>query len=455
MPPNEASAPGPATPAFAPTPRTVNVVLGMMLITMVINSVDRTILSILVQDIKLDLDLSDRQLGLLLGPAFTIFYTLATFPLAAWADMGRRRTVIAVGLFFWSLFTLGTAWAKGFWSLFAFRMLVGIGEASSTAPGQSLLMAYVPVARRARAMSMIAIGSVLGLAIGMMMGGWISEWRGWRMAFVIAGLPGLVFAFIFYFSVREAPQSEKGVPWREVRRTMFAIRTYRWVLAAQSMALFASMGRNLWEPTFLRRVYEMGAGEAGTWYFLTSPLPSAFGIYFGGWLVDRLRRRDGRWMMWVPTFGQIVSLPFLLGFLMWPETSRLSMEPLDPVLRWLPFLRIDGGFPVALLFSIVGSVFGSFYAAPMLAVTQTLAPVVMRARAAALAGALSAVIGHGLGPTLVCELNERLAPQYGELAIRYSLVVVVIAALISAFLWFGASRPLRGDLERRAASGPE
>ncbi len=275
------------------------------------------------------------------------------------------------------------------------------------------------------------------------------------MAFVIAGLPGLVFAFIFYFSVREAPQSEKGVPWREVRRTMFAMRTYRWVLAAQSMALLASMGRNLWEPTFLRRVYEMGAGEAGTWYFLTSPLPSAFGIYFGGWLVDRLRRRDGRWMMWVPTAGQLLSLPFLLGFLMWPETSRLSMEPLEPVLRWLPFLRIDGGFPVALLFSIVGSVFGSFYAAPMLAVTQTLAPVVMRARAAALAGALSAVIGHGLGPTLVGELNERLAPQYGELAIRYSLVVVVIAALISAFLWFGASRPLRGDLERRAASGPE
>ena len=417
---------------------------------MLINSTDRTLLSILLDDIKRDFALSDVQLGLLLGPGFTVFYTLATFPFAAWADAGRRRLVISAGLFFFSLFTLLTAWAKGFWSLFLLRMLVGVGEASSSAPGQSLIAATVPAAERARGISFVATGSVIGLAAGMMLGGWVGEFHGWRAAFIVAGIPGLLFAFVFYLGVREPTQANEKPPWREVFDTMFALRTYRWVLAAQGFALLASMGRNLWEPTFLRRVYDMGGGEAGTWYFLTSPLPSAFGIYLGGVLMDRLRRRDERWSMWVPTLGQLASMPFLLAFLLWPETERLSMASWEGLLRWLPFLRIEGGFPVALLFSVVGSVLGSFYAAPMLTITQNLAPPVMRARAAALASAVAAMVGHAIGPTLVGGLNDVLTERYGELAIRYSLVVVVIAALISAALWYGASRPVRADLARRA-----
>lgn len=436
-------------PAAAPSRSRIRLVLWLVFVAMLINSTDRTLISIVLDDIKADFALTDVQLGLLLGPGFTVFYTLASFPLAAWADGGRRRLVISGGLFFFSLFTLLTAWAKGFWSLFLLRMLVGVGEASSSAPGQSLIAATVPANERARGISFVATGSVIGLAAGMMLGGWVSEWRGWRAAFVIAGTPGLIFALVFYAMVREPAQRSTPPSWREVFRTMFALPTYRWILVAQGFSLLASMGRNLWEPTFLRRVYDMGAGEAGTWYFLTSPLPSAFGIYLGGALMDRLRRRDERWSMWVPTFGQIASVPFILAFLMWPETDRLSMQAWEGLLRWLPFLRIEGGFPVALLFSIVGSVLGSFYAAPMLAMTQTLAPAVMRARAAALASAVAAMVGHGIGPTVVGGLNDALTETYGELAIRYSLVVVVIAALVSAALWYGASRPLRDDLAKR------
>jgi MFS family permease len=409
----------------------------MMMIVMVINSIDRTVLSILVQDIKADLSLDDRQMGWLLGPAFTVFFLIASFPISAYADRGNRRLVISVGLFFWSLFTTVTSLATGFWSLFLLRMGVGIGEASASSPGQSLISSYVAPDKRGQSLSVIAIGSVLGLAIGMMLGGYVSEWAGWRTAFVIAGLPGIVFSVVFFRTIREPEKPAEPVSWIQTLKEMWAIRTYRWIVAGQATALFASMGRNLWEPTFLRRVYEMGAGEAGSWYFLTSPLPSALGIYMGGRFADKLWKRDIRWAMWVPTIGQIVCIPLLTLFLLWPEDHRL------------PFSTIGGGFPVALLWSVVASIVGSWYAAPMLSMTQGLAPAAMRARAAALASAIGAMIGNGFGPLVVGDLNVRLEPAYGEHAIRYSLLAVVLTTLISAFCWFGASRHIRADFEGR------
>jgi MFS family permease len=316
-------------------------------------------------------------------------------------------------------------------------MGVGIGEASASSPGQSLISSYVRPDQRGQSLSVIAIGSVLGLAIGMMLGGYVSEWRGWRMAFIVAGLPGIVFSVVFFTTIREPAKPGVQVTWIETIREMWGIRSFRWIIAGQATALFASLGRNLWEPTFLRRVYEMGAGEAGTWYFLTSPLPSAFGIYLGGRFADRLWKRDVRWAMWVPAIGQLVCIPFLVLFLMWPEDDRL------------PFSAIDGGFPVALLWSVIASIIGSWYAAPMLSVTQGLAPAAMRARSAALASAISGVIGSGLGPLVVGDLNVRFEPAYGDHAIRYSLLVVVLMTFFSALCWFGASRPLRADFSGR------
>jgi MFS family permease len=421
----------------------VRFVLLMMMLTMVLSSVDRTVLSILVQDIKLDLLLDDRQMGWLLGPAFTVFHMLASFPLAAIADRGRRRTVIAVGLFFWSLFTTLTSQVTGFWSLLLLRMGVGIGEASASAPGQSLIASYVAPEDRSRSLSVIAIGSVLGLALGMIVGGYVSEWAGWRMAFIVAGLPGIAFSIVFFATIREpAAGTQRGASWRETLRHMAAIPTYRWLLAGQSMALLSSLGRNLWEPTFLRRIYGMGAGEAGLWYFFTSPLPSAFGIFLGGFLADRLWRRDRRWSLWVPTVGQLVCVPLLAAFLLWPEEHRL------------PFGSIEGGFPVALLFSVAASIAGSLYAAPMLSTTQGLSPVVMRARAAALASAVSSLIGSGVGPLVVGDLNVRFEPAFGEEAIRYSLLTIVMTTLVSVAFWYAASRHVRADFDRSEAAEP-
>jgi MFS family permease len=431
-----------APPRYSPA--YVNYVLGVVLIVMIFNIVDRTITSILLQQIKRDLDLSDRQLGVLVGLAFALLYSVASLPIARLADRGSRRTIVALGLLAWSAATAVTALVGNFWQLLAARMAVGIGEAAGSAPSQSLISDYVPPERRARGLSVVSIGAVAGLAVGQIAGGWLGQWYGWRAAFVIAGLPGIAVALLVRFTVDEPPRghSEGGMAaglaasFGESLRYMLSLPSFVWLLVAGSLALIASMGRNLWEPTFLIRVYDMREGAAGTWYFLIGPLPAALGIYLGARLADRLGRIDARWYMWVPVIGQVLATPLQTGFVLWPEDHRIGLPGGLPAL------------PVAFLLSAAGAVVGSLFTAPMLAVTQNLVRPNMRALAAAFSTAVHGLIGHGLGPLVVGDLSDRLTPAYGVHAIRYALVFATLMPLLSALFCLLCARTLRADLAR-------
>jgi MFS family permease len=432
------------SPEAAPrySPAYVNYVLGVVLLVMIFNIVDRTITAILLDDIKAELVLSDRQLGILLGPAFAVVYTLASLPIAHWADRGVRRSIVAWGLLAWSAVTALTARVANFEQLLAARMAVGIGEAAGSAPMQSMITDYVPAERRARALSVVSIGAIAGLAIGQIAGGWLGELYGWRAAFVIVGLPGIAVALLVRLSVveppREASAADRATTFWEALVYMLKLPSFRWILVCGSLALVASMGRNLWEPTFLRRVYGYEKAAAGTWYFLIGPLPAALGIYLGARLGDRLGSRDARWYLWVAVIGQSLATPLQTAFVLWPEDHRLSLGGLLPAL------------PVSFLFSIAGAVVGSLFTAPLLAVTLTLVRPAMRAKAAAIATATHSLIGHGLGPYLVGEISGQLTPAYGVHALRYALLVATLTPLLSAAFFALAARSVRADIARAA-----
>ncbi len=170
--------------------------LGLLLVVYIFNFVDRQILSILIEPIKRDIQLSDAQLGVLGGIAFAIFYTFAGIPIARWADTGSRRSIIALGLFVWSAMAAATGLARGFLTLVLARIGVGIGEAAGSPPAHSLISDYFPPDRRATALAIYALGIPIGAAIGNLAGGWIGEYFGWRTAFVVVGLPGVVLALV-------------------------------------------------------------------------------------------------------------------------------------------------------------------------------------------------------------------------------------------------------------------
>ncbi len=421
------------------------VIVGVMML----NTVDRQVVSILVDPIRTDLGLDDAQMGWILGPSFTLIYAASVLPLARWADRGVRRNIIALGLSVWSVFTLSTAFVQGYVQLFLMRMGVGVGEASASPAIQSLVADTVPPEERAQGLSFISVGAVLGIAVGMAGGGWVNELWGWRVAFLIAGAPGLLMALVVRFTVREPArgQSEGRNATTERRgsladdaRYLLALPAMRWVIVAHAFALLYSSGKIAWEPSFIIRTYEMGTGAAGTWYFLTTPLPSVFGLWLGGWLCDRWITRDERAYLWVPALSLVASLPFMLLFLLWPEDHRIDLGGGLPL------------FPVAFLWSVASSILGGMHSAPFLSLVQGLARIRMRASAAAIFSLTGTGVGSALGPLVVGYLSRFFAEAYGDDSVRWGLVWLSLGFVLSAIACVFAARTVRDDLSRARAA---
>lgn len=420
-------------------------VLLLALLVSGFSTLDRTIVSILIDEIGAEFSLSDSELGLLLGPSFAIVYAFLTLPMARLADFWVRRWIVAGSLFLWSIFTAAGYLVTSFGQLFAARMGVGIGEAGGTAPNVSLLSDYLPPAFRARGIAVISIGATLGMGAGMVIGGAVAEAAGWRTALLAVGLPGILLALVYASTVRE-PARGASEPGRtadhpsigEVVRHLAASPTYLTILVANGFSLFAAMGRNMWEPAFIIRIYDMGPADAGLWYFLTSPVPSAFGIWLGGRLADGLGRKDARWYLWIPALGQVISVPILVAFLLWPEGDTVA------------------GIPFAFYLSFAGSIVGAFFTAPFMATIQGIARLRMRAVAAGVSTLISTLVGLCIGPLLVGVVSDAMSARFGVEAIRYSLLIPTVAPLLSALVCLFGARRVAADLARSrrdAASG--
>jgi MFS family permease len=415
------------------SPRYVHYVVFLIFLVAVFNVCDRTILSVLVDDIRTDLALDDRQMGFVLGFAFSITYLLAGVPLARLADRASRRKIIAASLVVWSLFTAATGLAQHYVQLVLVRMGVGLGEAGGSPPSHSLLTDYVEPHRRARAMSMLSIGAIVGLGGGVLYGGWAGDAMGWRWALISVGLPGMVLGWVFLWTVEDPPRrvsdlvgedhySEKnllGVLLQLVRTPAFVYLTM-----GASFISAVSVGRSLWEPTFLRRVYGMSAAEAGIWFFGISAIPSGVGAYLGATVIDRLAQRDRRWYAWVPAIASILLVPLGLAFYLYPEDRMLSF------------------LPVAFVFSIASSLVGACWAPATMAVAQNIVPPAARSVCAATWSMIANFVGQGLGPYLVGDFNVRLAETHGDLAIRYSLALVSLGPLLAAWAYWRLSKHL-------------
>ena len=441
------SAPSPAAGEFSAG--YVRYALGLIFLVAVFNVCDRTIMSVLVPEIRADLGLNDRHLGILMGPAFAIVHIAAGLPIARLADRSSRRNIIAAGLFAWSLLTMAQGLARNFGQLLVARMGVGIGEAAGAPPSHSLLADYAPPEKRARALSILQVGSMCGMGLGMVFGGWVNEIWGWRVAFIAVGVPGIALAVVVRLTLREPPRgisdrvaggdpaAEKaeaaaGQGENALQAMLHLLRTptYAWMLVGVCAYGVVGIGRNAWEPTFLREVYGMGSAHAGLAYFLIGPLPSAVGTLAGGWLADSLGRRDIRWYFWMPSLGTAVAVPLTLGFLLWPERHTL------------------GPVPVAFFFSVAMSVVSAGAIPAILAMGQSLAPARMRAFSAAFWSMLFTFVGMGLGPLLIGDLIQRLRPEFGDQAVRYALAIGSLVPLLATLCFALASRGVARDVER-------
>jgi MFS family permease len=404
--------------------------LSILFLVNVVSLIDRNILGILLEDIKRDLQISDTQIGLLVGPAFALTNALAGIPLARLADRWSRRSIISWGLAAWSAFTVLQGVMRSFGTLLLTRVGVGIGEASTGPSAHSLISDYFPMHRRAAAISIYTLGGFVGVWMAFLVGGWLSDLYSWRVALVAVGLPGIVLAFLVRFTIREPIRGAiegrvdtgETVPIWEVLRVLGAKPTFRHLFMALPLFVCSAYVLNVWGPAFLMRVHGLTKTEVGLWFGLIVGVSGGVGSLLGGFLADRLARRDPRWYARVPAIGALAAAPFVAGFLFSP----------DPRL--------------ALAFLVPSVLLNSISIAPLWAANQMIAPLRMRATAYAIIHLGVSGIAGGLAPQIVGILNDVLAPGLGNEAIRYSLFLIVVTNLWGAFHGFMAGRRLPADL---------
>jgi MFS family permease len=227
----------------------------VLFVVYVFNFIDRQVLSILIEPIKAEFQVPDWQMGLLVGLAFAVFYSLAGIRIARWADTGSRRNVIVFSVAAWSLMTAGQGLARNFAQLAIARIGLGIGEAGGTPPSQALLSDYFPPERRATALALYGNGIYIGSGLGLLVGGFLLDWFGnWRTPFLVVGLLGLPLALLVRLTVRELPRgASEGLAHRDedhlgfmgVFRFLFQRRSFFWLTLGacfQSMLGYAVLG---------------------------------------------------------------------------------------------------------------------------------------------------------------------------------------------------------------------
>jgi predicted MFS family arabinose efflux permease len=396
--------------------------------------VDRQIMGILGQPIKESLMISDTQLGLLTGIMFAFFYATLGMPMAMWADRHNRRNLITFSVFTWSFMTALCGAAQNFMQLLLLRVGVGVGEAGSNPPSHSMIADLYPPERRATAMAIFGTGINWGILIGFLVGGWINEWYGWRTAFVVVGLPGILIAALVRYTVKEPPRGysekleaiEAPPPFWDVVKFLWNNNVLRNIIIAGTLVAFTGYASVIWVPIYLVRIHDMGTGAVGSYLAILIGLGGAIGIYMGGRIADGLARIWGQqWLPWVIAIASVLTIPTLyLAFV--AETASAAI--------WAYAI------PAAL---------GTVYVAPGFALIQNETPLHMRSVAAAINLFVVNIVGLGLGPFTVGFLSDQFTPAYGEDSLRYALMATLLVIVWSIGHYYRA-----GVLLRRRATNP-
>ncbi|MBL8552474.1 MAG: MFS transporter [Hyphomonadaceae bacterium] len=394
------------------------------------NYLDRSILGLALPMLKAEMQVSDTALGLVSGLAFVAIYSLLGVPIAWLADRWSRRNIIAIGFAFWSLMTLVTGFVGNIWQLALARLFMGAGEAACMPPSNALIGDVFGKDQRPLALAIFGLAfSIASIGFFPLLG-LIGDAHGWRAMFVAAGAPGVALALVFWLTVKEPARGGSGRAEEAAPSIAAASRFLAGSRAYMLMLMGATfMGANIfaagaWTPSFLSRVHGLSLTEIAASIGPMRGIIGGLGVLAGGLLADRLGRLDARWRLRVPAFACLLLGPaemlFLLG---------------DTTLAWMT------GFALTSFLTLL-------HQAPIFAVTLNVAKPRMRALATSLLVLCAGLLGQALGPLFVGYFNDRLDPVFGPQAIRYSLLIMAVTAILAGFSFWAAARFYERDAAR-------
>lgn len=354
--------------------------------------IDRVVIALVAQDIKVELGISDFQIGLLGGSAFAIVNTLAAFPLAQLAERCRRSFVVAGSLAVGSAFTALCGLAASFWHLLVLRMGMAIGSSGTEAPAHSMVSDMYGPSRRASALALFMLGVPFASILGSYLGGYMGEQHGWRATFLTFGISGLAVALISMYLMHEPardqhdPQATAGsLP--AIARHLWSHAHFRHLVIGTSIGSLATFGVNTFLPAFLTRNYGLGTSDAALLFGLIVGIASAVGTLMGGFGSEWLARRDARWLIGAPAAGLLVGAPLLM----------------------LGVTRSNLALAVTLIF--FASCFFYTWMGPAIAVTHRLLGSRSRAVGSAVFLLFMHLVGQGFGPPVIGLVSDQIAAR--------------------------------------------
>jgi MFS family permease len=397
--------------------------------------IDRIIMNVLAQPIKEEFGLSDTQVGLLAGLAFALLYAIFGIPVGRLAERRRRLSLIGIGTILWSIATAACGFASNFVSLALARVGVGIGEAVGLPATQSVISDYFPKDKRTTAMSVLLLAPPVGALIGSAAGATIAQAYGWQTAFFAAAAPGFLLALFLIFTVAEPPRGQHDdlgeaadqVPgFGAVLRRMWQRQSLRHVLAGSTVASMAGFGLNAFVAILFYRRFGFSIAEAGITAGLISAMPGILSVFGGGWLSDRIARRDARSYGLVPGISLLLAAP-IYAFAVTRDTA-----------------------PMAIGLLLLAGVVQYTYLGPSQGLLQNMMHPRMRASSYAVMGLIYALVGSGLGPVVVGMLSDffgadsSAAPSAHGLTLAMAITALFYVWAALHFLW--STRRLRSDL---------
>jgi predicted MFS family arabinose efflux permease len=421
------------TSAAAITPAARRYALAILAIVYMFNFIDRQILAILLPAIRDEFGVSDVWLGFLSGTAFAMFYIVLGIPFARYADRHNRRNLVAFALALWSGMTALCGVAVNFWHLALARIGVGVGEAGCSPPAHSMIADLYPPEKRSSAMGIYTIGISAGIMLAYLLGGWVVQNIGWREAFLIVGIPGVLLALVVRLTVVEPPRGHSegreavseqpgflqtlGFLWR---RPSFAQ-----MMVAAGLSSYVGYSVINFLPSFLVRSFDMPVSQVGLYLGLIIGIIGGAGFFLGGYIADHLGKAGHR--------------------------RALRFIGLTVLLSAIPYaaMFLSNSWQFALLVFLIPAGTANVYLAPVLAQAQGLVSLRMRAMASAIALLIINVIGLALGPLITGLVSDLLEPRFGEESMRFSLLLVTSIVLPWAGLhYYLAGRTVDADLER-------
>jgi len=413
------------------------------------NFFDRQVVASVTKPIIDEFQVSHKWMGIM-NTAFTLIYALIGVPLGRWADRGVRSRILSIGVAVWSVFTAAGGIAVGYWTLFASRMGVGVGEATCSPAGNSLIGDLYPPSKRARAISIFMLGLPVGIFMSNMLSGKIAKAYGWRSAFLIAAVPGLVLA-AFALKIKEpargsseavkiADHSREGSPYMRV----LSIPTMWWIILSGALHNFNAYAVNAFMPLYLGTYHGLDVAKAGYISAVVLGAVGVVGLLGGGLVADWVSKKSSNGRMLVSAFSLLISTPCVYLALNRPKGDLWSFTILM-------------GFGWMLIY---------VYYVTVYPVVQDVVEPSLRGTAMALYFCAMYLLGGSFGTYILGGLSDYFGkqamvaagvsiegiklvpPPYDATGLHSAFFVVPIISLLLSFVLLAGARTVAGDMEK-------